>query len=157
MAEVEFTLPSEGAFDLTNEALRRLGRRFGMRPAEIAQALLADRIIPIRREGCLVISSGCGQATTVVFDVPDEESLSLIEAMREWPEAHNGLTFGDFLLNVALGHYDIVEAPRRQTKNNGNGHARPRCRVCGRPLTSPEAIVKGIGPVCEAKLQTMAA
>ena len=157
MTEMQFTLPSDSAFDLVSDALRRLGRRFGMRPSEFVRALLAERIIPIRREGCLVISNGCGQATTVVFDVPDRESLSLIRAMREWPEAHNGLTFGDFLLNMALGHYDIVEAPRRQTKNNGNDHARPRCRVCGRPLTSPEAIVKGIGPVCEAKLQTIAA
>ncbi len=155
--EVEFTLPSEGAFDLVNQRLHAHGRRFKMLPSQLLRALLAGRIIPIRREGCLVISNGCDQATTVVFDVPDRESLSLIRAMREWPETHDGLTFGDFLLNVALGHYDIVEAPRRQTKNNGNGHARPRCRVCGRPLTSPEAIVKGIGPVCEAKLQTMAA
>ncbi len=157
MAEVEFTLPSEGAFDLTNEALRRLGRRFGMRPGQILRALLAGRIIPIRREGCLVISNGCNQATTVVFDVPDEEALSLIRAMREWPEKHDGLTFGDFLINVALGHFDLVEAPRRREHHRNNGHARPRCRVCGRPLTSPEAIAKGIGPVCEAKLQTMAA
>lgn len=152
--EVEFTLPSEGAFDLVNQRLHTHGRRFKMLPSQLVQALLSGRIKPIRREGCLVVSQGCDRATPVVFDVPDEEFSVLIKAMREWPEAHNGLTFGDFLLNVALGHYELVEAPR---PHKSNGHARPRCRVCGRPLTSPEAIAKGIGPVCEAKQMKVAA
>ena len=156
--EVEFTLPSEGAFDLVNQRLHAHGRRFKMLPSQLLRALLAGQIIPIRREGCLVISNGCDQATPVVFDVPDEEFPVLIDAMREWPETHDGLSFGDFLLNVALGHYELAEAPRkRQTKSNGHRNTTPRCRVCGRPLTSPEAIAKGVGPVCEAKLQTMAA
>ncbi len=27
------------------------------------------------------------------------------------------------------------------------------CRVCGKPLTDPESVKKGIGPVCESRLE----
>ena len=29
------------------------------------------------------------------------------------------------------------------------------CRVCGRPLHDPESVKKGIGPVCESRLDTV--
>jgi len=148
--EVEFNLPSEAAFDVVNAALRQQARRFGKRPSELVTTILTGRIVPIRQEkGCLVVTGPCGQPTPVYFDVPSDEHSAIVAAMQGWPEAHEGLSFGDFILNLALGHYDLVEAPKRS--NGKRRDATPRCRVCGRPLRSPKAIAKGIGPVCEMK------
>ena len=144
--EVEFPLPPN-AFTLVEEKLREHGRRFGRSPAELLTAILTGRIKPIRQEDEIV-----------VMDVPDYIYDRVVEALRAWPETH-GEDFGTFVVMLALGRYDLVEVPPERPRRT-NGHRKPpipRCRVCGRPLKSPEAIAKGIGPVCEAKLQTQAA
>ncbi len=151
--EVEFALPTDHAYDIVSEALWQQARRFGMRPSELLTAILTGRIMPIRRKGCPVSFRDCGQSTTVVFEAPDNAASTA----ARWSETHPEASFGEFVLNLALGLYDLVEAPKSRNNHRKNGHATPRCRVCGRPLTSPEAIAKGIGPVCEARLQTQAA
>ena len=155
--EVEFTLPTDHAYDIVSETLRQQARRFGLRPSELLTAILTGRIMPIRRKGCPVSFRDCGQSTAVVFNVPNDVHFAVVLAMRDWPKTHPEASFGEFVLNLALGLYDLVEAPKPRNNHRKNGHATPRCRVCGRPLTSPEAIAKGIGPVCEAKLQMQAA
>ncbi len=161
MPEVTFLLPSEAAFTLAERELHRLGRRFGLRPSRLLLAILQGRITPIPQTGCRVARVGdCQEQSIIVgMDAPDDAFEQIRQALRTWPESHPERDFGDFVLNLALGHYDLVEAPRRVQTRHDHSQRQPahRCRVCGRPLRSPEAIAKGVGPVCEAKLQAQAA
>ena len=144
--EVEFTIPSDNAFTLADRALWKYAHRFGLRPSELLTAILLGRIQPIQQ-----------QDEAVVMDVPDDIHDQVEEAIRAWPETHDGQDFGTFVVMLALGRYGLVEAsPERFRRTNGHRKPTPQCRVCGRPLTSPEAIAKGIGPVCEAKLMQAA-
>ena len=159
MPEVTFLLPSEAVFTLAERELHRLGRRFGMRPSQLLLAILQGRIAPIPQTGCRVARTGdCQEQSIIVsMDAPEDAYERASAALKAWREAHPEQDFGDFVLNLALGHYDLVEAPRQTQRDHGHRPPTPRCRVCGRPLRSPEAIARGVGPVCEAKLQTRAA
>lgn len=142
--EIEAFRMTDEEFSAVERALRKYGERFGLRPSELLTAILLGRIKPIPQED-----------DPVTMNVPDDVYDRVVGAIRAWPETHNGEDFGTFVVKLALGRYDLVETPPERPKQRTNGHRKPtpRCRVCGRPLTSPEAIAKGIGPVCEARLQ----
>ena len=108
--EVEFNLPPD-AFALVDGKLRELGRRFGLRPSELLTAILTGRIKPIRQED-----------EAVVMDVPDYIHDRVVEAIRAWPETHDGQDFGTFVIMLALGRYDLVEVPPERPKKRTNGH-----------------------------------
>jgi hypothetical protein len=42
---------------------------------------------------------------------------------------------------------NLVEAARYEERLNNMG----RCKVCGRQLTDPDSIERGIGPMCNTK------
>ncbi len=143
--EIEVFRMTDKEFSAVDRALRKYGERFGLQPSELLTAILLGRIQPVPQPD-----------DPVTMNVHEDVRDRVLEAIRAWPETHDGEDFGTFVVRLALGRYDLVEAPPERPRRT-NGHRRPTCRVCGRPLTSPEAIAKGIGPVCEARLQTQAA
>ncbi len=144
--EIEVFRMTDEEFSAVDRALRKDGERFGLRPSELLTAILLGKIKPIPQKD-----------EPVSMNVPDGVHDRVQEALRAWPETH-GEDFGTFVVKLALGRYDLVETPpERPRRTNGYRKPIPRCRVCGRPLKSPQAIAKGIGPVCEARFQMQAA
>ena len=147
MADVTFFLPSESIFAFVEKKLIQMGHAFGLRPSQLLRAILLGKIMAAAIDE---------EPLAVNMDVPDHERDMLQQRIDAWPEARDGQTFGEFVVNLALGHYDLREAPREREKSNGRAR-QPRCRVCGRPLKAPEAIAAGIGPVCMARMRQTAA